>query len=141
MAAGGSRSASCRGEPSTWVASGLDGAGPTTTAAASARSRRIGARRLPAPDVLMLLTNHQNAIILSCMRTTLTLDDDVAAAVEDLRRAEGIGRSEAVNRLVRKGLISRDAPVPYQHLPSDMGPFKVDISNIGAVVELLDHDG
>lgn len=75
------------------------------------------------------------------MRTTLTLDDDVAAAVEDLRRAEGIGRSEAVNRLVRKGLITRDAPVPYQHLPSDMGPFKVDISNIGAVIELLDHDG
>ena len=89
--------------------------------------------------VQMLSANHQNAIILSCMRTTLTLDDDVAAAVEDLRRAEGIGRSEAVNRLVRKGLISRDAPVPYRHLPSDMGPFKVDISNIGAVIELLDH--
>lgn len=74
------------------------------------------------------------------MRTTLKLDDDVAAAVEDLRRAEGIGMSEAVNRLVRKGLISREASAPYRHTPSDMGPFKVDISDIGAVIELLDQD-
>lgn len=76
-----------------------------------------------------------------CMRMTLTLDDDVAAAVEDLRRAEGIGRSEAVNRLVRKGLQNREPAAPYRHLPSDMGAFKVDISDIGAVIEKLDSEG
>ena len=74
------------------------------------------------------------------MRMTLTLDDDVAAAVEDLRRAEGIGRSEAVNRLVRQGLQNREQVALYRHLPSDMGPFKVDISDIGAVIEQLDWE-
>ncbi|HEU0168187.1 MAG TPA: ribbon-helix-helix protein, CopG family, partial [Chloroflexota bacterium] len=38
------------------------------------------------------------------MRTTVTLDDDVAAAASELRRQEGIGLSEAVNRLARAGL-------------------------------------
>ena len=76
-----------------------------------------------------------------CMRMTLTLDDDVAVAVEDLRRAEGIGRSEAVNRLVRQGLQNREPAAPYRHIPSDMGPFKMDISDIGAVIEQLDTEG
>ena len=38
------------------------------------------------------------------MRTTITLDRDIAAAVEQLRREEGIGPSEALNRLARAGL-------------------------------------
>ena len=37
------------------------------------------------------------------MRTTVNLDDDVAAEAERLKRAEGIGLSEAVNRLARAG--------------------------------------
>jgi hypothetical protein len=32
------------------------------------------------------------------MRTTVTLERDVAAAVDQLRRREGIGMSEALNR-------------------------------------------
>lgn len=38
------------------------------------------------------------------MRTTITLADDVAAAVEKLRRERSIGLSEAVNDLVRAEL-------------------------------------
>jgi DNA-binding transcriptional LysR family regulator len=38
------------------------------------------------------------------MRTTLSLDDDVAAAVQRLREERNLGLSEAVNELVRAGL-------------------------------------
>lgn len=71
------------------------------------------------------------------MRTTFTLDDDVAAAVEQLRREEGIGLSDAVNRLVRAGLVPRPAAEPYVHRPSPLG-MKVDVADIGEVLELLD---
>ena len=38
------------------------------------------------------------------MRTTLTLDDDVAAALERLRREKDLSLKEAVNDTLRKGL-------------------------------------
>ena len=38
------------------------------------------------------------------MRTTLTLDDDVAAALERLRRARGAKLRTLVNDLLREGL-------------------------------------
>jgi hypothetical protein len=38
------------------------------------------------------------------MRTTLTLDDDVAAALEHLRREKDASLKEVVNETLRKGL-------------------------------------
>ena len=38
------------------------------------------------------------------MRTTINLDDDVAAAVRRLQDEAGLGVSQAVNRLARAGL-------------------------------------
>jgi hypothetical protein len=38
------------------------------------------------------------------MRTTLTLDDDVAAAIERLRRARDASLRDIVNEALRKGL-------------------------------------
>lgn len=73
------------------------------------------------------------------MRTTFTLDDDVAAAVEALRRAEGIGPSEAVNRLIRQALAVRPQRPPYRHRSVAMGA-RVDVANIGAVLDLLDAE-
>lgn len=73
------------------------------------------------------------------MRTTLTLDDDVAVEVERLRRAEGIGMSEAVNRLVRSALVSRGRRTPYVHHSDSVG-LKVDVTNIGEVLGLLDDE-
>jgi hypothetical protein len=72
------------------------------------------------------------------MRTTVTLDDDVAAAVEALRRQDGIGVSEVVNRLIRAGLVRQPVREPYRHHTSDIG-LKIDVSNIGEVLELLDE--
>ena len=72
------------------------------------------------------------------MRTTFTLDDDVAAAVEELRRIEGIGISEAVNRLVRAGLARPTRRTRYRHRTADLG-IRVDITDIGAILDLLDE--
>ena len=72
------------------------------------------------------------------MRTTISLDDDVAAAVEKMRRENGIGISEAVNSLIRAGLSTPPRRSMYEHRTSDLG-FRVDISNIGEVLELLDE--
>jgi len=44
------------------------------------------------------------------MRTTLTLDDDVAAALERLRKARDVGLKELVNDAMRRGLDSMSAP-------------------------------
>jgi hypothetical protein len=38
------------------------------------------------------------------MRTSLTLDDDVAAMIEQLRREKGLGLEEIVNEALREGL-------------------------------------
>lgn len=72
------------------------------------------------------------------MRTTVTLADDVAAAVEQFKRSEGIGVSEAINRLVREGLAKPYTPSQYVHQSYDMG-MKVDVTNIGEVIGLLDE--
>ena len=73
------------------------------------------------------------------MRTTFTLADDVAAEVEKLRRSEGIGVSDAVNRLIRRGLATGVKRQPYRHQTAAIG-IKIDITNIGSVLDLLDSD-
>lgn len=73
------------------------------------------------------------------MRTTLTLDDDVAAAVHKLQQEEGVGISEAVNRLVRAGLMTPKKRKPYVHKSYPVG-LKVDVTCIGDVLELLDQE-
>jgi metal-responsive CopG/Arc/MetJ family transcriptional regulator len=71
------------------------------------------------------------------MRTTITLDDDVAAAVDEIRRREGAGVSEAVNRLIRAGLVRSPTNPAYRHQSRDLG-LKIDIATIGEVLDLLD---
>jgi Ribbon-helix-helix protein, copG family len=73
------------------------------------------------------------------MRTTLTLDPDVAAEVERIRRVEGVGMSEALNRLARRALAIRPQRGAYVPLPAELG-LMIDVSNIGEVLDLLDHE-
>ncbi len=73
------------------------------------------------------------------MRTTVDLADDVAAAVEKARRERGIGLSEAVNDLVRAGLLPREPRAPIDPPSFDMRA-KLDLSNIGEVLEVLDAE-
>lgn len=72
------------------------------------------------------------------MRTTVTLADDVAAAVEKLRRERSIGLSEAVNDLVRAGLIERDTVhTPFRQKAHDLGR-GIDYSNVAEALETLE---
>lgn len=73
------------------------------------------------------------------MRTTVTLDDDVVAEIERLRREQGLGLSEATNRLIRAGMAAPRSGTPYVHETRDLG-LKVDVTDIGAVLDLLDED-
>ncbi|MCY3634662.1 MAG: ribbon-helix-helix protein, CopG family [bacterium] len=73
------------------------------------------------------------------MRTTVTLARDVAAAVEQLQRGDGIGVSEAINRLVREGLAKPKTSRPYEHKSYDMG-LKLDVAYIGRVLTMLDEE-
>ena len=75
---------------------------------------------------------------LQDMRTTLTLADDVAAAIEQLRRERSIGLSEAVNQLVRAGLTVQDRrAAPFRQRTHDLGR-GIDFDNVADVLETLD---
>jgi hypothetical protein len=85
----------------------------------------------------MQLWTHHDAM-LEIMRTTITFAEDVAAAIERLRKERDLGLSEAVNELIRAGL-TVDAPRrPFRQATHDLG-LKVDVSNVGRVVDLLDE--
>ncbi len=72
------------------------------------------------------------------MRTTITLADDVAAAIEKLRRERSIGLSEAVNDLVRAGLIEQDrVHTPFRQTSHDLG-HGVDYANVADALETLE---
>ncbi len=71
------------------------------------------------------------------MRTTLTLAEDVAAAVEKLRRERSIGMSEAVNELVRAGLAAEHRRTPFRQRTHDLGT-GIDFSNVADAIETLD---
>ena len=71
------------------------------------------------------------------MRTTVDLDDDTAKAVEQLRRDSDIGTSEAVNQLIRLGLLPRDARPPFTQKTAKLG-IRVDVSNVAQALEDLD---
>lgn len=72
------------------------------------------------------------------MRTTVNLDDDVAAALEKLQRTKGLGRSEALNLLARRGAVRLRAAAPYEHRAHRLG-IRIDVDNIGEVLDLLDN--
>ncbi len=55
--------------------------------------------------------------MLRCVRTTLTLDDDVVAELERLRQARRLGLKEAVNLALRHGL--RDLERQVRHPPGE----------------------
>lgn len=71
------------------------------------------------------------------MRTTVELDDDTAKAVQELRRERGMGLSEAVNELVRRGLVARDTPPAFRQRSGRFG-IKIDVSNVAEALEVLE---
>jgi hypothetical protein len=74
------------------------------------------------------------------MRTTVTLDDDVAAAVGRVRRERGVGVSEALNQLARAGMTVKRPRQPYKHRSTKLS-LSVDIANVAEALEQLDGPG
>jgi hypothetical protein len=71
------------------------------------------------------------------VRTTVTLADDVFAAVERRRREQGVGLSEVVNDLMRAGLAAPRERTTFRQETHDLGE-GIDVSNIGDAIETLD---
>ena len=72
------------------------------------------------------------------MRTTITLDDDVAVAIEDLRRARGQSLKEVVNEALRQGLRQLGDPprsTRFRTRSVDLG--RCLIGNVDNVAEVL----
>jgi hypothetical protein len=61
------------------------------------------------------------------MRTTLTLDDDVAAAIERLRRARDANLKDIVNEALRKGLSDLTTR------PKQREPYQTQVVELGRV--------
>jgi hypothetical protein len=75
------------------------------------------------------------------MRTTLTLDDDVAAKLKAESRRAGRPFREIVNETLRRGLTSRRLTVQRQAFNAkvrDLGDLKTGLS-LDRVAELIEH--
>jgi hypothetical protein len=73
------------------------------------------------------------------MRTTITLDDDVAALVESERARTGESFRGVVNRLLRRGARALPPPEPPT-LPERPGRPLLDVSDVSALLAALDDE-
>jgi hypothetical protein len=71
------------------------------------------------------------------MRTTVTLDPDVEAAIEGLRRERGLGLSEALNQLARAGMTIRTSRPQFRQRRAKLG-LRIDVANVAEAIEQLD---
>jgi hypothetical protein len=78
------------------------------------------------------------------IRTTLTLDDDVAVRLERVRRARDANLKEVVNEVLRRGLDSIEGPrkprKPFSTRTYDMGAQLVPLDNVAEAISLIEGD-
>lgn len=74
------------------------------------------------------------------MRTTVTLADDVTAAVERLRREQGVGVSEAINDLVRRGLAAPARQTAFRQRTSDMGRPTLGLDDVAGLLDVIEGE-
>lgn len=75
------------------------------------------------------------------MRTTVTLDDDVAALIESERAQTGESFRAVVNRLLRRGARRRGTEeTPAPPLPTLPGRPLLDVVDVSAVLADLDDE-
>jgi hypothetical protein len=73
------------------------------------------------------------------MRTTVTLADDVAAEIDRIRRERSIGISEALNELVRAGMVHKKEPrKPFVQRTHSLGRAYIDVTNVAEALELAE---
>ena len=78
------------------------------------------------------------------MRTTLTLDDDVAVQIELLRRARAASLKDIVNEALRRGLKEMDGPEkkrkPFRTQASHMGEPLINLDNVAEVLAYIEGE-
>ena len=79
------------------------------------------------------------------MRTTLTIEDDVAAMLEQLRKKRGAGLKDLVNEALRRGLRELEMRLkprtPYRTRSVDLGRVRIaSIDNIGEVLAIAEGE-
>ncbi len=83
--------------------------------------------------------------MLWCMRTTLSLDDDVAALLEQVRKAKDITFKQVVNQALREGLAQMSAPPeakPFRTQAVDLGNcYYPNLDNVWEVLDEVERNG
>jgi hypothetical protein len=78
------------------------------------------------------------------MRTTVTIDDDVAVRLERLRRERDANFKDVLNDTLRQGLDRIEAPPkprkPFRMKTYDMGEPLVPLDNIAETISLIEGD-
>jgi len=79
------------------------------------------------------------------MRTTLTLEDDVATVLERIRRERDLSLKDAVNQALRLGLERLERPTaertPFRTPEADTGRALIpSVDDVAEILELLDRD-
>ncbi len=67
----------------------------------------------------------------------MRFDDDTAQALAHLRSESGMGLSEAVNALVRRGLLTEASPAPFVQQTRRLG-MRIDVTNVADAIDLLE---
>lgn len=80
------------------------------------------------------------------MRTTITLDDDVAAMIQKLQTREGKSFKQMVNDLLRKGLLSEkkggESKQLYATPELSAGECRFpDLDNVAEVLSVAENEG
>jgi hypothetical protein len=82
-------------------------------------------------------TGRETEVVSRRIRRTVALDDDVVAAVEQLRRERSAGMSEVINELIRAGLLAKQPRQPFWRGSERLG-IQIDVSDIADALERLE---
>jgi hypothetical protein len=78
------------------------------------------------------------------MRTTLTIDDDVAVMLERLRKQRDARLKDLINEALRRGLNEMDARPkrrkPFRTPTMDLGRPLIDISNVAEAIAIAEGE-
>jgi hypothetical protein len=83
--------------------------------------------------------------MLLCVRTTITMEEDVAAAIDRMRRAEARSLRDVINELLRLGLSLKERPMEdgprFQTGVGDTGrPLLPNVDNVADVLDLIEPE-
>lgn len=74
------------------------------------------------------------------MRTTLTLDDDLASRLKDLAHERGVPFKQVVNEAIRQGLDGSAAKRAFGLPTFDMGEPLIDLTKAAQLADAIDDE-